>query len=165
MSNLNYLLSQGWIEEEKIQKNVSLRSGTSIPQSTSYYKITAAGTDKIEGPGEFTMDKFQGIKVEATGQSIVTIGKNIQVNVKYEDVGRALVDLKNAVITSSITETQKLDVVADIDSIQSQLAKAQPNRTIIQGAWEAIKKLDTIVGLGDKVYKVAALLAPFLLEA
>ena len=163
MSNLNYLLSQGWVEEDKVEKTVPLPSGTVIPQSTSFYKITAVGIDKIEGPGEFTMDKFKGIKIEATGQNIITVGDGNQVNAEYQDAASALVDLKQALLQSaSITEAQKLDVVADIDSIQSQLAKASPNRTVIQGAWEAVKKLDTVLGLADKVGKVATFLAPFL---
>ena len=51
---------------------------------------------------------------------------------------------------------------ADIDSIQSQLAKPSPNRGVIESAWETVKKLDTVLGLADKVAKVAGLLAPFL---
>ncbi|MEM5789766.1 MAG: hypothetical protein AAGU11_20820, partial [Syntrophobacteraceae bacterium] len=163
ISNLNYLLSQGWVEEDRIEKSVPLPTGTVIPQSTSFYKITAAGIDKIDGPGDFTMDKFKGIKIEATGQNIITVGDGNQVNAKYQEAAGALVDLKQALLqSSSITETQKLDVVADIDSIQSQLAKANPNRSVIQGAWETVKKLDRVLGLTDKVGKVAALLAPFL---
>ncbi len=75
----------------------------------------------------------------------------------------ALVDLKQAVLHAErLSEAQKLDAVADIDSIESQLAKATPSRTVIQGAWEGIKKLDTVLGLAEKVGKVAALLVPFL---
>jgi hypothetical protein len=163
MSNLNYLLSQGWVEEDKVEKSVPLPTGTVIPQSTSYYKITAAGIDKIEGPGEFTMDKFKGIKIEATGQNIITVGDGNQVNAQYQDAAGALVDLKQALLQSpSISEAQKLDLVADIDSIQSQLAKANPNPTVIQGAWEAVKKLDTVLSLAEKVKKVATFLTPFL---
>jgi hypothetical protein len=163
MSNLNYLLSQGWVEEDKVEKSVSLPSGTVIPNTTSYYKITAAGIDKIEGPGEFTMDKFKGIKIEATGQNIITVGDGNQVNARYQEAAGALVELKQAILqSSSVTEAQKLDVVADIDSIQSQLAKSTPNRGDIQSAWEAVKKLDTVLGLTDKVRKVANFLAPFL---
>jgi hypothetical protein len=162
MSNLNYLLSQGWVEEDKVEKSVPLPTGTVIPQSTSYYKITAAGIDKIDGPGEFTMDKFKGIKIEATGQNIITVGDGNQVNAQFKDVAGALVDLKQALLQApSVPETQKLDVVADIDSIQSQLAKSTPNRTVIQGAWETVKKLDAVAGLAEKVAKVAGLLAPF----
>lgn len=165
VANLNYLMSQGWIEEEQIQKSVPLPSGTIIPQATSYYKITAVGIDKIEGPGEFTMDKFKGIKIEATGQNIITVGDGNQVNAQYEDAASSLIDLKQTLLgTDSLTEEQKLDAVADIDSIESQLAKAEPNQTAIQGAWEGVKKLDTVLGLTEKVGKVAGFLAPFFAD-
>jgi hypothetical protein len=163
MSNLNYLLSQGWVEEDKVEKSVPLPSGTVIPNTTSYYKITAAGIDKIEGPGEFTLEKFKGIKIEATGQNIITVGDGNQVDAQHQDVAGALVELKQALFEStSITEAQKLDAVADIDSIQSQLAKSSPNRGVIQGAWETVRRLATVLGLADKVAKVAGLLARFL---
>jgi hypothetical protein len=163
VGNLNYLMSQGWIAEEQIEKSVPLPSGTTIPQATSYYKITAAWVDKIEGPEEFTLDKFKGIKIEATGQNIITVGDGSQVNAEYKDAAGALVDLKQALLrTESVTEAQKLDAVADIDSIESQLAKATPNRTVIRGAWEGVKRLETVLGLAEKVGKVAGLLAPFL---
>lgn len=163
MRNLNYLLSQGWVGEDKVEKSVHLPSGTVIPNATSYYKITADGIDKIEGPGEFTMEKFKGIKIEATGQNIITVGDGNQVNAQYQDVAGALVELKQALLQStSITEEQKLDAVADIDSIQSQLAKSSPNQGVIQGAWEAVKKLDAVLGLAGKIANVARLLSPLL---
>lgn len=163
LANLNYLLSQGWIEEDQVEKSVPLPTGTVIPQTTSYYKITAAGIDRIEGPGEFTMDKFRGIKIEATGRNIITVGDGNQVNIQYRDAALALVDLRQAVLGSeAISEAEKLDVVADIDSIESQLAKAKPNRSVVRGAWEGLKGLDTVLEFGEKVAKAAGLLAPFL---
>jgi hypothetical protein len=163
MSNLNYLISQGWIAEEQVEKSVPLPSGTVIPQSTSYFKITAAGIDKIEGPGEFTMDKFKGIKIEATGQNIITLGDGNQVNARFGDVGGALADLRTAIVSStSLTEVEKLDAVADISSIESQLVKSNPNPAVVGGAWENLKRFETVLGIGEKIAKVAGLLAPFL---
>jgi prefoldin subunit 5 len=163
VGNLNYLLSQGWIEEDKVEKSVPLKTGTVIPQSTSYYKITAAGIDKIEGPGEFTMDKFKGIRIEATGRNIITVGDGNQVNASFEDAAAALVDLKNAILESdAVSESDKLDAVADIDSIQSQLAKATPNKTVVQSAWETIRNLNALGGLTEKVAAVAGYLAEYL---
>ena len=52
-SNLTYLISQGWVEEDTVEKSFTAPGGTVIPSSTSYYRITAAGIDKIEGPGEY----------------------------------------------------------------------------------------------------------------
>jgi predicted transcriptional regulator len=71
-SNLTYLLSQGWVEEKQIQKQFRAKGGTVMPSVTTFYQITAAGIDKIEGPGEFTMSKFHDIKIDATGQNIIT---------------------------------------------------------------------------------------------
>ncbi len=163
VANLNYLLSQGWIAEDPVEKSVPLPTGTVIPQSTSYYKITAAGIDKIEGEGEFTMPKFKGIKIEATGQNIITVGDGNQVNAQFKDAAGALVELKEALLaTPRVTEQQKLEAVADIDCIQSQLAKANPSKGVIQGAWDGLKKLDTVLGITEKVSRLAGLLGPFL---
>lgn len=161
--NLNYLMSQGWIEEEQVHKSVPLPSGTIIPQATSYYKITAAGIDKIEGDSEFTMDKFKGIRIEATGQNIITVGDGNQVNARYEDLASELVALKESIRQSEeLSEAAKLDAVADIDTIESQLAKTTPNKGVIQGAWDTIKELDQVAGSAERVAKVSALIASVL---
>src|SRR5262249_51135732 len=95
-SNLTYLISQGWVEEDTVEKTFTAPGGTVMPSSTSFYRITAAGVDKIEGPGEFTMPKFHGIKIEATGQNIITLGDGNQINAKFSDLGEALADLREA---------------------------------------------------------------------
>ena len=79
-SNLTYLLSQGWVEDDEVQKTFTSQRGTAIPSTTTFYRITAAGIDRIEGEGEFTMPKFHGIKIEATGQNIITLGDGNQIN-------------------------------------------------------------------------------------
>ena len=89
-SNLTYLLSQGWVEEDAVEKSYTAPGGTVIPSSTSFYKITAAGIDKIEGPGEFTMPRFHGINIHATGQNIITLGDGNQIDAKFSDLGQAL---------------------------------------------------------------------------
>src|SRR5439155_19908869 len=96
-SNLTYLLSQGWIEEKSVHKEVRAQGGTVIPSVTKYYQITAAGIDKIEGSGEFTMPKFHGINIEATGQNIIAVGHGIQVNAEFRDLGQALAELGEAI--------------------------------------------------------------------
>src|SRR2546422_11409000 len=49
-SNLMYLISQGWVAEGAVKKSFTAPGGTVIPATTSYYQVTAAGIDKIEGP-------------------------------------------------------------------------------------------------------------------
>lgn len=146
-SNLTYLISQGWVEEEEVEKAFRPPGGrTVVPSKTSFYRITAAGIDKIEGPGEFTMPKFHGIKIEATGQNIITLGDGNQINARFSDLGTALVELRNAITRSDIPEDHKLELVADIETIQSQLGKPTPNKSIIAAAWETLKGVATVEG-------------------
>lgn len=161
-SNLTYLISQGWVEEDTVEKSFTAPGGTLIPSSTCFYKITAAGIDKIEGPGEFTMPKFHGIKIEATGQNIITLGDGNQINAKFGDLGKSLAELRDAITQSEAPDAHKMDLVADIDTIQSQLAKPEPNRGIVKAAWETVKGAATINGCVALVHKVSELIVGLL---
>jgi hypothetical protein len=160
-SNLTYLISQGWVEEDTVEKSFTAPGGTVMPSSTSYYKITAAGIDKIEGPGEFTMPKFHGIKIEATGQNIITLGDGNQINAKFGELGAALAELRDAITRSTAPETQKMEFVADLETIQSQLAKPEPNRGIVRAAWDSIKIAAAINGCTALMEKVSGLISDY----
>ncbi len=150
------------MEEDTVTKEVTGRRGTVIPSTTSYYRISAAGIDKIEGPGEFTMDKFHGVKIEATGQNIITVGDGNQVDARYGNIGEALSNLRSAITQSAIPESEKLAYVADIDTIQSQLAKPSPNRQIISAAWQTVKGAAAIDGCRTLVADLASMLTGFI---
>jgi predicted transcriptional regulator len=161
-SNLTYLLSQGWVEEKDVQKQFRTKGGTVIPSVTIFYQITAAGIDKIEGPGEFTMPRFHGIKIDATGQNIITMGDGNQIDARFNDLGQTLVELRDAITESGAPENQKMSLVADIDTVQSQLAKPEPNHSIIAAAWQSIQLGAAIDGCVEFVEKVRHLISPFL---
>lgn len=161
-SNLTYLISQGWIEDDDVEKSFTAPGGTVIPSTTTYYQITAAGIDKIEGPGEFTISTFHGIKIEATGQNIITVGDGNQIDAKYGELGQSLAELREAIVNSGITEAAKVGYVADIESIQSQLAKPEPNKGVIKAAWDTVKGAAAINGCATLVAKIAAFIAPFI---
>src|SRR5690348_16682887 len=59
-SNLTYLESQGWVQDQPVTKTVATRTGGTIPSTTSFYIITAAGIDRIGGPSSFMRDRFEG---------------------------------------------------------------------------------------------------------
>jgi hypothetical protein len=160
-SNLTYLISQTWVEEDTVEKTFTAPGGTVMPSSTSYYKITAAGIDKIEGPGEFTMPKFHGIKIEATGQNIITLGDGNQINAKFGELGEALAELRDAITRSTAPETQKMELVVDLETIQSQLAKPEPNRGIVRAAWDGVKIAAAINGCAALVQMVSGLISGY----
>ena len=109
------------------------------------------------------MPKYHGIKIEATGQNIVTVGDGNQVDSRYGIVASELAELKRALLTShQLTEAEKLTVVADIETIQSQLAKREPERSVIRTVWNAIEKTASAVGLAANAAKLGGLLTPLL---
>ncbi len=161
-SNLTYLISQGWVEDKEVQKQFQAKGGTMIPSTTTFYQITAVGIDKIEGPGEFTMPRYHGIKIEASGQNIITLGDGNQINAQYSDLGQALVELQEAITNSEASESEKIDLVADIHTIQSQLGKEMPNKGIVKTAWDVAKGAAIINGCTSIVEKVSDLIQPFI---
>lgn len=162
-SNLTYLESMGWVKDKPVTKSFNTKTGGTIPSTTSYYIITAAGIDRMGGPSMFTRDRFEGIKIDATGQNIITLGDGNQVNVRFQALGEALSELRKAIKEShKITETQKLELVVDVDTLQTQLARPTPDRDLVSRVWEGINRAASFAGLADAAAKVAGFLAPLL---
>ena len=155
MSNLTYLIDNGWIKTIDIEKTVKVKGGT-IPQTTTFYEITAKGIDKIEGGSQFEpKERYSGINITATGNNIITLGDGNVVNAEYADLHDALEELKNAILMNKeLTDAEKLDLAVDIESIKDQLAKSQPNKSIISQLWNGLDKITTISGLFEIYNKV-----------
>ena len=161
-SNLTYLESQGWVKDDPITKSVMTRAGGVIPSTTSYFIITAAGIDRIGGPSVFTRDRFEGIKIEATGQNIITLGDGNQVNARFQDLGESLSEFRRAIKESpNIEETQKMELVVDVDTLQMQLARPTPNRELISKMWEGINRAASVAGIAEAAHRVSALIATY----
>jgi citrate lyase beta subunit len=71
------------------------------------------------------------------------------VNTQAADLPQVLDELRTAVIKSEgYTERAKLNVAADIDTLQGQLQKPEPDKGIVQKAWAGIQ---TAVTAGEAV--------------
>jgi len=55
-----------------------------------------------------------------------------------------------------------MGLVADIETIQAQLAKPNPNKAIVKAAWEGVKAAAALGGCAAFVERVANLIARFL---
>lgn len=160
MSNLTYLIDKRWINKTTIEKTVRTSAG-SIPSTVTWYEISADGIDKIEGESEFKANpRYAGINISASGANIITLGDGNVVNAQYADLYGELDNLKKAITESShIPEEEKLDLAVDIESIRDQLAKANPNKTIIGHLWTGVERVVTAAGLLGILSKVAPLIA------
>lgn len=160
MSNLTYLIDKGWINKHGIEKTVVVKGGT-IPSVVVWYEISAEGIDKVEGESEFSENpRYAGINISAIGSNVITLGDGNVVNAEFADLHAELNKLKEAVVSSTkITDSQKLDVSVDIESIKDQLAKAQPDKTIIGRLWTRIGQIATIGGFAAAVEHVVPLIS------
>src|SRR6267154_452783 len=159
-SNLTYLESQGWVEDQPVSKSFTTRTGGVIPSTTSYYIIIAAGIDKIGGPSVFTRDRFEGIRIEATGQNIITLGDGNQVNARFQALGESLSELRKGIkAAENLGEAQKVELVVDVDTLQTQLARPTPNRELVSRLWEGINRAASLAGLAEAAAKVGGLIA------
>lgn len=165
VSNMTYLIDKGWINKQDVEKTVKVRGGT-IPSVVAWYEISAAGIDKIEGESEFkTGPKYSGINISATGQNVITLGDGNIVNAQYAALHTELELLREAVVKSPrLKEEQKVDVVADIETVKEQLAKTQPNRKVLSHLWTAIEVAVTGAGMVDLVHRITPLIAGLLAQ-
>jgi hypothetical protein len=160
VSNLNYLIDQGWIKEIEEQKQVQVKGGVTIPSKVTWYEISADGIDKIEGESEFQQtDRFAGININATGENVITLGDGNIVNVQYQELHNELNNLKNEIKQrSEFTEAQKLNLIVDIETIKDQLVKSKPDKSIIAKIWGGIEKVVTAAKLVELLTKVSQLI-------
>lgn len=160
MSNLTYLIDKGWINKHGVEKTVVVKGGT-VPSVVVWYEISAEGIDKVEGESEFSENpRYAGINISAIGSNVITLGDGNVVNAEFADLHTELNKLKEAVVSSTeITDSQKWDVSADIESIKDQLAKAQPDKTVIGRLWTRIGQIATIGGFAAAMEHVAPLIS------
>ncbi len=163
MSNLSYLIDNQWIKTFEIAKTVTVRGGT-VPSTTTFYEITAAGIDKVEEGSQFEpIKRYDGINISATGQNVITLGDGNIVHAKYSELRSYLDELKNSITSNpELSEAEKLDYAVDVESIKDQLAKPQPTKNVVQQLWSNIEKLTRIGTIADVIAKVAPLIEKIL---
>ncbi len=163
ISNLNYLIDRGWVKTVDVEKTVRVKGGT-IPSMITWYAISASGIEKIEGESEFTpRERYPGINITASGSNVIQLGDGNVVNAQFSQLHNELQSLKQAVTSSeSLSDQTKLEIAADIETLKDQLAKPQPNKTVVRVVWEAVEKAVTVGGLVDYASRIAPLLQHLL---
>lgn len=150
-SNLTYLIDRSWVKTVDQEKTVTTRTGTTVPSVVTFYEVTAQGIDMIEGGSDFeAQDRYAGIKIEATGRNVITLGDGNVVNVEYRQLFDQLSDLKNEISRSDkLSEQEKLDAAIDIETLKDQLAKEQPDPEIASNLWPRIERAASVAGLAQ----------------
>ncbi|MDE2868719.1 MAG: hypothetical protein OXR64_11355 [Chloroflexota bacterium] len=158
MANLTYLIDSGWVERLEERRTFKTPRGTSQPSTSTWYKITNTGIDLIEGQSSAfkRADPFEGISVTAFGSN-VQIGDGNYANNRYNGLSSELETLREELVDSNrLNDIEKLAAAADIETVQMQIAKPEPNLAIIREALSPIKKLARAAGFLERVTNIAA---------
>jgi hypothetical protein len=166
-SNLDYLIEQGFVARVLTPRTFHTSSGTTQSSEKVTYKIAKPGSDRLEGNSEFrASNAFSNINI-TTLNSVVAVGNgNAQKLVQrgFEPIIRELDALQQAITDSELPEERKISAIADVQTIEYQLAKPQVNRSILKEAWTGVEKAVTVGKAAELVIRVGQFIAPLLAE-
>jgi len=162
-SNLDYLVQKGWVREVLETRTFTTPRGTTQQAEKRSYKISDSGIDRLEAASMYQRSPIAPHINISNIQGVTVVGDGNVVNTTFADLSRALSDTKRAVLAEpQISEDLKLETISDIDSLQAQLQKPKPDKSVIQTLWSSIEKTAAVGGAIEFVHKVAELIQPLL---
>lgn len=162
-SNLDYLVQKGWVREVIEERSFTTPKGTKQMSAKRSFKISDTGIDRLEAASTYQRPETLSHVNITNIQGVTVVGDGNVVNTSFTDLSRALNEMRSEVLASSdIEDQQKLDIVADIDSLQSQLQKPSPERSVVKTLWAGIEKALTASGFVDLLTRAAEFIEPLL---
>jgi hypothetical protein len=160
--NLDYLVQKGWVREVIEERSFTTARGTRQSSERITYKISDVGIDRLEAASTFRRSEIGSINITNV-HGVTVVGDGNIVSTTFTDLSRALSDARQIVLSQpELPESAKLDIVADIDTLQSQLQKPAPNRQVVGDVWEGLQRTLNGVGLVELGVKLAELIRPLL---
>jgi|SRR5579884_1328172 hypothetical protein len=162
-SNLDYLIQKEWIREVVENRTFTTKRGTTQQAERRTYKISDVGIDRLEAASTYQRPATAaGINITNI-KGVTVVGDRNVVNTQFTDLSHVLADMQKAVLSSpDLDDATKLGIAADIDTLQAQLQKPQPDKSVIKAMWSAIEKGVTAAGLVEYATKAAQLVSPLL---
>ena len=162
-SNLDYLIQIGWVKPEVKSRSFVTGKGMVLDREQTKYKISEVGINHLEAASMFKKPQAASQVNITNVQGVTVVGDGNVVNAEFTELSSALDDLDLAIGDSpQLTDEQKLDAAGDISAIRAQVAKKNPNPSVIRGAWEGLKALPVLGNAADALAKVGKLLGGLL---
>lgn len=145
VSNMEYLIDGGWLTRETEQKEFTTPKGVKVPSETHMYKASNKTIDHFDkGKSIFMKRDGSGINItNIQGVTTLTLGDNneVVVNAELKDLWSKLEGFNKSIKESKLSDEDKLNFTSEIKTIQTQLQKQNPDKSIISKAWDNIKRL------------------------
>ena len=150
--NLDLLVQFGWISTEKEEKK--LKSGMIVSQKR--YKLSPEGIKYVGiSPSRFTeiKKKYFGINVSNVSGIMIIGDRNVVVQENFGEAAKLLVKIGESIAKAKIPQEDKIDMIANIQTIEGQLLRKWPSKDILKVS---------LTELLEKVRKYAEKLAPVI---
>jgi len=139
-SNLDYLIQVGWVRPEVKSRSFLTAGGMALPREQTKYKISEVGINHLEAASMFKKPQAASQVNITNVQGVTVVGDGNVVNAKFTELSSVLDELDQAIADNrQLTDEQKLDAAGDISAIRAQVAKKNPNPSVIRGAWKGSK--------------------------
>lgn len=162
-SNLDYLVQKGWVREVVESRTFTTPRGTTQQSERRFYKISDSGIDRIEAASIFERTPMRPHINISSVSGVTVVGDGNVVNTSFTDLSRALSDMRTAVLAEpELGNQQRLEVVADLESLQAQLQKPRPDTSVIRTLWSGLEKAAAVGGVVDLVRRVGELIRPLV---
>jgi preprotein translocase subunit SecD len=158
-SNLDYLVQKGWITKTDRVEMQTDHLGHSREYHHINYKISSEGIDRLEDASTYKREEM-GNKINITNiRGVTVVGSGNIVNVEHTDLSELISDLIQKISSSdNFEEEQKLDLTSDLNTIQNQLSKTKPDKSIIGKVWSGIEHVVTAGGFVELATKIGELI-------
>lgn len=159
-SNLDYLVQKGWVVKEVTPRTYVTPGGVRQTNDQISYKISDIGIDRIEKESIFKREQnTTGVNVSNVS-GVVIVGDHNVVNQDAHQLSELLSQLEAGIrMSDELSDAQRLNVTSDISSIQSQLAKTEPNWEIVRSLWSGIETLVTGTDFVDLATRISGMLS------
>ena len=160
--NLDYLVQKGWALKVVHERSFEVPGGTRQPSQQVKYKISADGIDRVRGRSELpAAPRYAGVNIKNIG-GVTVVGNDNIVRTEFAPIAERLHEMREAVNKSEMADEQKLVVNTEVDRIELELRRDDPDRGVISRSWEAIKATATVASVVDFTQRASLALWPFL---
>ena len=162
-SNLDYLVQKGWVREVIDKRTFTTPRGTAQVAEKRTYKISDSAIDRLEAASTYQRSEVRSHINITNVRGVTIVGDGNVVNTAFTDLSRSLDDMKQAVLREgALKDDQKLNVISDIESLQAQLQKPEPEKSLIQSLWSGIEKTAAVGEVLELIQRVSELIQPLL---
>lgn len=158
-SNLDYLVQVQWVREVVKERDFTTPKGMKVSQEQVKYKISDMGINHLQAGSVFKKPQSVSHINITNVKGVTVLGDGNIVNARFTDLYRAIDELDRVIDeNTALSDEQKLDAAADLSTIRAQIAKTNPDRTILATAWSSLQGIATIGGVVGAAEKVGNLI-------